>query len=268
MTNFVCPNCKGSLKQTENMLVCENNHSFDKAKQGYVHLVKPNKIHSKSPGDSKEMIVARRNFLEKGYYDVFLDALLEIIKKYPAKNILDCGCGEGYYTEKIKELTNVTAYDISKIAVKMAASKYKGIDFAVASSFDIPVADNCFDMLINVFSPMVEDEFSRVLRENGILIYAVPGKRHLYELKEILYENPYENEEKDCDYNGFEFIERITVKSRINLENNFDIQNLFCMTPYYIKTDIKGCEKIKETTNLSTEIHFDFLVYQKPAKKG
>ena len=269
-TLFVCPACKGELKQNENVMVCENGHSFDIAKQGYVHLLMPNKMHSKIPGDSKQMVDSRRSFLESGYYNIFSDKLCEIVGKYMKNSqssvILDAGCGEGYYTSRLKTCmpkAQVSGFDISKFAVKSAAGKYKEIDFAVASIFDIPVKNESAHCVINIFAPIVEKEFSRVLKKDGILVIAVPGERHLYELKEILYDKPYENERKDTDYEGFQFVERVTVKGKTYLDSKEMIWNLFSMTPYFWKTEISGSERLKETEKLSTEIHFDFLIYKK-----
>ena len=92
------------------------------------------------------------------------------------------------------------------------------------------------------------------------MILAVPGARHLFGLKEILYEHPYENEEKDTFYDGFAFQKRVTVKDEIYITQHDIIADLFAMTPYYWKTTIQGSER---TETLKTEIHFDFLVYQR-----
>lgn len=114
-----------------------------------------------------------------------------------------------------------------------------------------------------MFSPLAEKEFLRVLKKGGVFIYAVPGERHLWGLKEVLYENPYENEHKDTDYDGFSLLERVSVKGNIHLDENRQIMNLFSMTPYYWKTDVSGSERLKKLDSLDTEIHFDFLVYRK-----
>ena len=269
-TLFTCPTCRGELHKTERGLACEKNHSFDKARQGYVHLLMSNKMHSKEPGDTKQMVDSRRDFLRAGYYDIFADKLSELVTKYLHGNdspvILDAGCGEGYYTAKIKEAlphSHIAGFDISKFAVKAAAGSYKNMEFAVASIFDIPVGDDSCDCLVNVFAPIVEKEFCRVLKKGGYLIIAVPGKRHLFEMKEILYENPYENEEKETPYEGFTQLERVSVKGRIELDSPEMVWNLFSMTPYYWKTGIEGSERLKNTSALSTEIHFDFIIYRK-----
>ena len=270
---FVCPNCKEQLNKFENSYRCKNNHSFDIARQGYVNLLPVNKKHSDNPGDSKNMVLARRAFLESGYYECFSDKLNELVEEASANSrklsILDCGCGEGYYDgklieklDKLKTNYKLLGFDISKEAVRFAAGKYKKADFFVGSCFNMPLTESFFDIAINIFAPMVESEFCRVLKKGGYLIYAVPGKNHLMGLKELLYENVYENEEKHTEYEGFKFVGRHSVKKQITVDGEMGV-NLFKMTPYYFKTELSAEEKILKNNGFTTEIHFDFLVYRK-----
>lgn len=270
---FICPICKSKLNKTGDSYRCENNHSFDIARQGYVNLLPVNKKHSDNPGDSKDMVLSRREFLESGNYECFSDKLNELVAQISANSqkisILDCGCGEGYYDgrlveylEKSKINYNLLGFDISKEAVRFAAGKYKKASYFVGSCFNMPLSDNSFDIAINIFAPMVESEFCRVLKSGGYLIYAVPGKNHLMGLKKLLYENVYENEEKHTEYEGFEFVDRHSVKNEITVDGKMGV-NLFKMTPYYFKTELSAEEKILKNNGFSTEIHFDFLVYKK-----
>ena len=310
---FCCPVCGGTLERREHAAVCGNGHSFDIARQGYLHLLPPNKMHSKLPGDSREMVEARRRFLEAGYYRPFRDKLCELAKRYAgggatpqreleedkpgSRNpeetsglfqteagagigerafsshsaeagvkILDAGCGEGYYTEAVRKAlgtAEVYGFDISKLAMKAAAGKYKEIGFAVASSFAIPVPDGFCGCLINVFAPMAEEEFRRVVRPGGVMILAVPGERHLYGMKEFLYQEPYENEHRETEYSGFSFVSRTAVREEIWVPDAGTAMDLFAMTPYYWKTGMDGGNRLRETRGFSTEIAFDFLVYRR-----
>lgn len=158
---------------------------------------------------------------------------------------------------------SVSGVDISKFAVKAAAGKYKGIDFAVASLFHLPCAENSADVLTDVFAPIVPEEFFRVLKPGGVMILAVPGARHLYGMKEVLYKKPYENEEHDTAYDGFEYLGRACVQKFITVNGKENIEALFSMTPYYWKTDVEGGERLRALDVLRTEIKFDFLVYRK-----
>lgn len=272
LSNFICPFCKSYIKKQDNSFICQNNHCFDIAKEGYINLLPVNKKHSKVPGDTKEMVAARRNFLEAGYYNPFSVTLNEIVLKNAndRSTVIDAGCGEGYYTGRLKAFLDsnniksyISGFDISKFAVKSAAKKYKDIEFAVASIFDIPISNNTADFVVNIFAPIVEKEFLRILKKSGKLIIAVPGEYHLWGLKQLVYDAPYVNEVKHTEYEGFTLVDRIPVEDKIFLNNNEQIQNLFSMTPYYWKTDIKGSNRIKGCNYLETKIHFDFLVYEK-----
>ena len=67
MTIFRCPLCGGPLWEVPGGLRCPKGHRFDRAKEGYVHLLPPHRRHSKSPGDDRKMVAARAAFLERGY---------------------------------------------------------------------------------------------------------------------------------------------------------------------------------------------------------
>lgn len=273
---FCCPVCGGKLEAGERGAACALGHSFDRARQGYLPLLLSHKMHSKLPGDTKEMVESRRRFLEAGYYECFRDALCglaadclkEVAISPKDAVILDAVCGEGYYTEALQRAfpeALLCAFDISKAAVKAAAGKYKGISFAVSSSFSIPMANSSCDLLIDVFSPLAQEEFLRVIKPGGFFLYAVPGERHLLGLKEILYERPYENQRQDTEYPGFSFVSRQEVKREIQIPNAQTALDLFAMTPYYWKTDVEGGQRLAQTTGFSTEISFDFLIYRKEA---
>lgn len=270
MTDFICPFCKKSLIKEEKRYVCASGHSFDKAKEGYVHLLPVNKMHSKVPGDTKEMVLSRRRFLGSGYYDLFSDKLNEIVSSYVFDGIciIDAGCGEGFYTKRLSDSLRgrnirISGFDISKYAVKYASKSDKETDYAVASIFDIPVADSSADIVVNIFAPIVEGEFSRILKSGGYLIIAVPSENHLWGLKHMVYDKPYRNEIKDTEYDGFSFIKRVPVRNNILIEDGGLINDLFTMTPYYWKTDAAGSERVKACIHLETEIGFDFLIYRR-----
>ena len=106
MSVFICPICGGPLEHGEKRLFCARGHSFDISSEGYVHLLPPNRMNSKIPGDSAAMAAARTAFLNRGFYAPLRSALAEeIFSLFPGggETVLDCGCGEGYYTAGIYE---------------------------------------------------------------------------------------------------------------------------------------------------------------------
>ena len=273
MELFRCPLCRTKLIKNERALRCERGHSFDISAEGYVHLLPANKMNSKVPGDSKEMAASRSAFLDKGYYEPLLKELERTVLELSESEetaMLDCGCGEGYYTSNIaKELKNrfpkakIAGFDISRPSVRRAAKRTKEVDFAVASVFDIPVSDGSFDILLNVFSPLSIDEYKRVLKGGGYYIYVVPAARHLWQLKAAIYDTPYENREEDIPYEGFEHVETRKVRYETLIKTKEDIFALFQMTPYYWKTSAKGSEKLSAYESLMTEVAFDIHIYKK-----
>ena len=270
MNFFICPVCGSALERTEKSYTCPNRHGFDIAREGYVNLLPSGKANSAVPGDNKEMVSARTRFLENGAYSVFADGIAQLVAEISSVNksavIFDAGCGQGYYDRVIKDKLPQSSFfgiDISKFAVKYAASHNKDISYAVAGVYDMPVADGCCDITLSIFSPIAEKEFLRVAKAGAYLLIAVPGPRHLFGLKEILYKNPYENEVINTDYDGFDFVKRVPMKSQIFIDDNELIMSLFAMTPYYWKTDVAGHEKLRGTSRLESELEFDILVYKK-----
>ena len=272
MSLFCCPLCGKALAESGNALRCPSGHSFDRAGEGYVHLLPVNRKHSKAPGDDKGMASARRAFLERGWYAPLRDTLCQLAAELcgPEPVVLDAGCGEGYYTAGVRDALlsagkppRTAGVDISKFAVRLAAKRCQDIEFAVASSYRLPVADRSADLLLNVFSPLAIEEFRRVLRPGGLYVYVVPAARHLWELKEILYDKPYPNEEKETPYGGFAYDRIVPVDYTVRLPARADIRALFQMTPYYWKTPKEGSARLAERETLDCRISFRVHVFRR-----
>lgn len=260
-----CPVCGGPLLLVERSLRCPKAHSFDLAREGYVNLLAIQKKHAADPGDGKEMVRARRAFLEAGHYAPLMQALAELCAGLPHKHLVDAGCGEGSYDRYLYDAlggTEIVGFDLSKEAVRLAAKRVPEAAFCVGGSFSAPVRDGWADLLLNIFSPFAGAEFLRMLQPGGHLIYAVPTARHLYGLKEILYTTPYENEVKDTEYDGFTFVTSREATATLELEGE-SVQQLFAMTPYYWNTPAEGAARLADCKQLTTEIGFRYLVYRK-----
>ena len=256
---FRCPVCGGPLDREERVYRCADRHSYDIAKEGYTYLLPPNQKHSADPGDDKAMSAARRDFLSKEYYAPLLNTLcsriLPLVGEHPV--ILDAGCGEGYYTAGIRAALTaagktpaIAGIDISKSILRLAAKREKQVEFAVASCYHLPFADETADLLLDCFSPLAIDEFRRVLKPGGHFLYVVPGADHLWELKRVLYDAPYPNEEKEVDFT-------------LHLANQADIQSLFRMTPYCWKTPKAGVERMEALENLDCQASFRIHIFKK-----
>ncbi len=269
---FLCPICRNDLVQSGKALRCHNGHSFDLAAQGYVNLLPANKMNSKAPGDNAEMVNGRTRFLDSGSYRPLSDALNRTVIALTGDSprILDAGCGEGYYAARLYnalraagKTPDFSGIDISKRAVRHAAGRLPEGSFAVASLFELPIAGGSVDICYNIFSPVCADEFARVLAPRGHFIAVYPAARHLFALKEILYEKPYENEEKSFELEELKIESRERLSYSFTLDSNELIESLFMMTPYYYKTPVDGSRRLAGCGRLSIEADFWIVTYRR-----
>lgn len=268
---FVCPVCNEPFSSTENgSLRCRNNHSFDRSKEGYYNLLLSSSggVH----GDNKEMLSARRRFLESGAYEPLARAVFEeLSSRLPSSSeLLDMGCGEGYYTDYVSKAASVFgkpfslhAFDISKDAVKLAAKRNKSISFIVASSYHVPALSESFDGVFNVFSPLAIEETSRVLKPGGIFVMAIPDENHLFGLKAAIYDKPYKNEPQESEIPGFELLSTRRLAYPLKLDSREKINDLFMMTPYAYRTGARERERISRLDTLECNAEFIVFTYRK-----
>ena len=268
---FICPICKSRFSLVSSSLKCENNHSFDISSSGYINLLKPGKMNNAKAGDSKEMIKARSDFFISGAYLPIQEKICDISKELGGNVIIDAGCGEGYYTEAIAKsntLSTVLGFDMSKHGCEHGAKSAKrqsisNVGYCVASIFELPVNSCSCDLVVNMFAPVANEEFKRVLKQNGHLVVASSGIEHLNGLKSLIYDSVYNNEEKFLDYEGFELIDCQNLKYDTKIVGNATIQNLFKMTPYYHRTSIEDKKKLDNVSEINTTIEVNFAIYKK-----
>ena len=270
---FVCPKCKRKLNRDTNRLICDAGHSFDVSKEGYVNLlIGRGGLH----GDNAEMVIARRAFLSAGHYEPLARRVAELASGYARVGlaVIDAGCGEGYYTERVNaslaersgalgSKPPLYGFDISKDAVKRASKRGAGEGFAVASSYAMPFADGSASVIYNVFSPLALDEVRRTLTADGIFIMAIAGEEHLFSLKAAIYDTPYKNKLDDKEIEGFTLLSEDELRIPITLRTGDEIKNLFMMTPYAYRTSSEGRARVAALDTLETEAHFYIFVYRK-----
>jgi len=272
MSLLVCPVCRAPLTREETRYVCPGGHCYDIAADGYTHLLPANRKHSAAPGDDKAMARARREFLDRGYYAPLRAALAELALRYAPAGVrfLDAGCGEGTYTAGIHRALaaagrqpRTVGVDISKFILRTAARRCPEAEFAVASSYHLPLADESAELLLDCFSPLAIEEFHRVLAPGGVFLYVVPGAEHLIELKRVLYDEPYLNDEKPSPYPGFDYLEIVPVDAAAHLSGAADVRNLFAMTPYAWKTPRAGRERLLSLERLDVTLRFRIHVFRR-----
>ena len=270
--HFNCPVCKKKLNIEATRAVCENCHSFDRARGGYYNLLLSQ--NGSCHGDNKEMVLARREFLSAGYYEPLARRVAELAAEYtPTRGtLLDAGAGEGYYTDFCERGlflrdgdSDVSAFDISKDAVREIGKKNQRISLAVAGSYHMPISDSEFDTVINTFSPLALEETLRVLKPGGHFIMAIPGEMHLFDLKQVVYKTPYKNAVEDTALSGLELVSDESLSYVMHIENNEDVCALFMMTPYAYRTRPEDKQKIEALERLDCTADFRIFVYRKGA---
>ncbi|MFV0381859.1 MAG: putative RNA methyltransferase [Breznakia sp.] len=254
---LICPVCEKTLQKKIKNYVCVNGHSFDISKQGYTNVWQHKSL---CTGDNRDMVEARSHFLEKGFYQPLLDALLHQNKK--GAICVDTGCGEGYYTRAIAQQDNcfLYAFDVSKTALKHAAKNDKNAAYFLSSIFKLPIKTRSVDIVFNIFAPFAGTEFGRVLKTNGIVVKVDPAPLHLFEMKKILYEHPYKNEISTPA--GWQCISSQTIAFDMVLKQE-DIQNLITMTPYFFKTKKDKIEALCSLDHLKVQAGFYLQLLQR-----
>ena len=261
---LICPVCGAPLRKEEQSLLCPARHTFDLSRRGTVQLLQG---HAAAHGDNREMIEARSRFLEGGYYVPLREEMTRLAMNHlpPACRLLDAGCGEGYYTAALSAAFpagEMLAFDVSAEAIRFAARRKCGF-FFTASAYAIPVRSESIDGVFCLFAPLAAAEFHRVLRPGGKLFLAVPDRRHLWGLKQVLYPTPYENEVAKEPPAGFALLEDRAVAGTITLQTPQAIRDLFAMTPYAYRTPHAGREALAALQTLQTPIAFRAFCYKK-----
>lgn len=270
MTPFICPLCQQTFTQVNNTQVCENNHHFDIAKEGYLNLLPVQSKSSKNPGDNQEMMMARRAFLNTSGYLPLAEKVAEISAHYlaetPQANVLDLGCGEGYYTQIISEkLTHhhICGLDISKVAIRYAAKRYPKIHFCVASAYQVPLKDESIDLMVRIYAPSKAEELKRLIKNNGYLITVTPAPRHLYQLREVIYDTVNDHAQENEAVISFEKVQQIGLNYVLNIDNKQQLLDLINMTPFAWKFTPEKLTKLLSQQSWKIECDFNIEVFQK-----
>lgn len=272
MQLLTCPICDLSLVHSNNTLVCANAHTFDIAREGYVNLSR-----KPLPGDTKEMLVARRSFLERGFYQPLADTLNQLASTYLAAsmspiNILDAGCGEGYYLGRLQQCLagrslQCVGFDISKEAMRLAARRYKQACFVVANLKErLVLADGALHIILNIFAPRNPAEFARVLVPGGLLLIAIPAPEHLSQLRsalQLLNIEEHKQEKISEQFAAdFDFVTASDLSYTLHLSHDEIVQAVM-MTPNYWHLSAEQRAIMQDMESVETTVAFTCLVFRR-----
>ena len=257
--SLACPLDGAPLHRHGTAWRCAAGHNFDIAGEGYTNLLPVQKKRSRDPGDSKEMVAARRRFLNAGHYQPIAAAVARSVLAGLAPNAttrcLDAGSGEGYYLRQLAAAAGedhqlaLLGLDISKWAVLSAAKQDKRVNWVVGSNANLPVLPRTLDRVLCLFGFPVYAEFARALRAGGELLQVDAGPDHLRQLREIIY--PTLKPERTTEApvpEGFTPLGSEALRFDFALERNAQIADLLAMTPHLYRASAEGRAKAAALT--------------------
>ena len=264
---LLCPVCNAPLLPHEKDYGCANGHPFNISKEGYINLLLSHQRKSKTPGDSAEMIMARRRFFDSGAFAPLSDLLCNLpIFNRKAISVLDCGCGEGYLLGALSERYEgfFCGADISKKAVQVASKRHKKATWIVANGMrELPIADSSMDVILSILAPRNMSEFSRILKPDGALLIGVPGPNHLIELRNQLQFTSGDFKEK-ADEAAAKCAPQFTETNRelLSYEQALyqdQIADLIQMTPIFWRSSPEAKAAVMNLEQLAITISFTLL---------
>jgi 23S rRNA (guanine745-N1)-methyltransferase len=203
-TNLACPIDGLPIETHGAQCRCAAGHSFDRAREGYLNLLVVQHKASRDPGDSKDMVAARQRVLEAGHLEPIADRMFSMVSDCVTAaaipdgtfNIVDAGCGEGYYLDRLARVAAagpktgtlaLAGIDVSKWAIKAAAKRKAPVSWLVANNRRPPFLPGSVDMMLCLFGFPVWEGFRQVQKPGGHVLLVDPAADHLLELRQIIY---------------------------------------------------------------------------------
>jgi 23S rRNA (guanine745-N1)-methyltransferase len=266
---------------------CSNGHLFDIAKEGYCNLLPVHQKASLNPGDSNEMVQARRRFLDAGYFKEIAQQVCSILGSFNRStfSVLDAGCGEGYYLnaiadwaktkesieQSIEQEIRLAGIDVSKWAVRAAAKRTTEVNWLVASNKRIPFVKNSIDVILCMFGFPQWKEFYEHQPDEGSLLLVDPGPDHLIELRRIIY--PVVQDAKagtgiPAEGVGYHLVYEKLIQFEMNVESLPLLQDLLAMTPHAYRITSEGRVALSHYQELKVTAQVKFRLFSRGLLEG
>lgn len=164
----------------------------------------------------------------------------DIIKRYPVKNVLDYGCGNGIFGIYLKRKTGCVLIGVDGSAYGLSKSKEIGYDKTfLVKDFNIdklPLNEGTFDLILckDILEHLIEPlevikEAKRVLTDSGVLLIHVPHHFSLKNRIKYLFTHNIDTQEyfPDSSEHNFPHIRFFTMLGlrKMLTESGFDVIN-------------------------------------------
>lgn len=113
------------------------------------------------------------------------ETILAILRSLRLANpeILDCGCGTGWFAEQLSHHGRATGIDLSETAIAHARAAYPKVTFIAGNVYETTFPAACFDVVVSqevvahVENPIAYlDIIARVLKPHGYLIITTANR--------------------------------------------------------------------------------------------
>ena len=272
-TNLACPIDGLPVEMHGAQRRCAAGHSFDMAREGYCNFLVVQHKASRDPGDSKHMVAARRRFLDAGYFDLIAKLVFDTVRncvksaESTAFNIMDAGCGEGYYLDHLGRLAaaspqagtlGLAGIDVSKWAVKTAARRKVPATWLVANNRVPPFLDGSVDLIFCLFGFPSWEGFKKIQKPGGHVLLVDPAADHLLELREIIYPTVQRSTPPSlarAEAAGYALKHEQELRFAVTLTNTEAIQDLLAMTPHAHRMPQDRRQALAELSTLSVTVN-------------
>ena len=282
LQQLCCPIDGDAMQRTDQQWRCPNGHSFDIARQGYINLLPVQHKKSKDPGDSKEMVNARKQFLDTGLYQPIADGINQLLSatlgQPSSLSLLDAGCGDGYYLNALVNSLDdgecaitATGLDISKWALRCCLQRSRTLNGIVASNRNIPLPSASQDLLICAFGFPVYSEFSRLLRSGGWYLQVDSGPDHLLEMRERLYAELRRSDApsiQQAEQHIGPIHSHVRVRQQTRPLERRELEKLLQMTPHNYRASAEARQALLDNAPLSLTLDVELRLLQRSIIQG
>jgi 23S rRNA (guanine745-N1)-methyltransferase len=272
-TNLACPIDGQPIQAHGAQRRCAAGHSFDTAREGYANFLVVQHKASRDPGDSKHMVAARRRFLDAGHFAPIADHVFDTVcgclksAEGDAFNIVDAGCGEGYYLDRLGRSAaaspqagtlELAGIDVSKWAVRAAARRKVPATWLVANNRIPPFLDGSVDLVLCLFGFPIWESFRKTQKAGGHVLLVDPAAEHLLELREIIYPVVKRSTPPaltHAEVAGYVLKHEQELRFSVTLTGADAIQDLVAMTPHAHRMPQDRHAALAELSTLSVTVN-------------